>query len=57
MDEIRYWDNENDLSFLKEVGFAVAVSNADEELKNIADYVTTNKFGDGVAEVIDKFIL
>lgn len=58
MDEIMgIGDSENDLSFLKEVGFSVAVSNANEKLKEIVDYVTVNKFGDGVAEAINKFIL
>ena len=58
MDEIMgIGDSENDLSFLKEVGFSVAVSNANTKLKEIVDYVTSNAFGDGVAEAINKFIL
>lgn len=58
MDEIMgIGDSENDLSFLKEVGFSVAVSNADEKIKEITDYVTINPFGDGVAEAINQFIL
>ena len=30
--------------------------NACDELKEIADYVCENKYGDGVAEAIDKFV-
>lgn len=50
-------DSENDIEFLKVAGMKVAVSNADEELKAIADYVTEHPHGDGVAEAIEKFIL
>lgn len=50
-------DSENDLEFLKVAGFKVAVSNADEELKANADYVTKKPYGDGTAEAIEKFIL
>ena len=49
-------DSENDLGFLDVAGFKVAVANAVDELKEIADYVCENKHGDGVAEAIDKFI-
>ena len=49
-------DSENDLGFLDVAGFKVAVANACDELKNVADYVCENKYGDGVAEAIDKFI-
>lgn len=50
-------DSENDLSFLKEVGFSVAVSNADKKLKDVVDYVTFKPYGDGVAEAITQFVL
>jgi len=49
-------DSENDIDFLKVAGLKVAVANADPELKGIADYVTTRKYGDGVAEALEKFI-
>lgn len=49
-------DSENDLGFLDVAGFKVAVANAVDELKEIADYVCEKKHGDGVAEAIDKFI-
>ena len=50
-------DSENDIEFLKVVGHKVAVANADPELKDIADYVTLNRFGDGVSEAINRFVL
>ena len=50
-------DSENDIEFLKVCGFKVAVANADESLKDIADYVCKNKYGDGVKEAIEKFVL
>lgn len=50
-------DSENDLEFLEVAGFKVAVSNADNELKENTDYVTKKPYGDGTAEAIEKFIL
>lgn len=49
-------DSENDIEFLSAAGVKVAVSNADHELKNIADYVTINPHGDGVREAVEKYI-
>ena len=50
-------DSENDIEFLANAGIKVAVANADSNLKDIADYVTVNKYGDGVREAIGKFVL
>ncbi|MGZ7118966.1 MAG: phosphoglycolate phosphatase [Methanobacterium sp.] len=50
-------DSENDLEFLEVAGFKVAVANADKELKENTDYVTSKPYGDGTAEAIEKFIL
>lgn len=50
-------DSENDIEFLKVAGHKVAVANADNELKNVADYVTKKSYGDGVAEAIERFVL
>lgn len=50
-------DSENDIDFLKVAGFKVAVQNADQQLKEIADYVTDNSYGDGVSEAIERFAL
>lgn len=49
-------DSENDIEFLSAGGFKVAVGNACDELKEIADYVCENNYGDGVKEAIEKFV-
>ena len=50
-------DSENDLAMLKVVGLPVAMGNAVDSVKNIAKYVTDTNVNDGVAKMIEKFIL
>lgn len=50
-------DSENDLSMLEFSGFGVSMGNADENVKSKADYITDSNDNDGVAKVIEKFIL
>lgn len=50
-------DSRNDWSMLKEVGFAVAMGNADESTKQFADFVTKSNEEDGVAYAVEKFVL
>jgi Cof subfamily protein (haloacid dehalogenase superfamily) len=50
-------DNENDLSMIEYAGLGVAMGNAEDEIKRRAQYVTASNNEDGVAEVIEKFIL
>ena len=50
-------DSENDEDFLREVGYKIAVGNAEEKLKQISTYTCEKLFGDGVAEAIEKFAL
>lgn len=50
-------DSQNDEDFLKEVGYKIAVGNAEEKLKEISTYTCENHYGDGVAEAIEKFAL
>jgi len=51
-------DNYNDLSMIKQAGLGVAVANAVDAAKEIADYITENDCSNGaVAEVINKFVL
>lgn len=50
-------DNENDLQMIEFAGLGVAMENAIEELKEIADYVTKSHEDDGVARAIEKFVL
>lgn len=46
----------NDKELLEEAFIGVAVANAIQELKNVADYVTTGVYEQGVIEVIKKYI-
>ena len=48
-------DAENDIEILKTAGFSVAMGNAAEKIKNLADFVTDDNDHDGVAKVIEKF--
>lgn len=50
-------DAGNDIDMIKYAGLGVAMGNAYPEVKEIADYVTVTNEEDGVAEVIEKFIL
>nr|WP_232345396.1 Cof-type HAD-IIB family hydrolase [Paenactinomyces guangxiensis] len=49
-------DNRNDLSMLKIAGVSVAMGNADQEVREVCDYVTQTNDEDGVAKAIEKFI-
>ena len=48
-------DAENDTEILQTAGFSVAMGNASEKIKKIADFVTADNDNDGVAKVIEKF--
>ena len=47
-------DSGNDIALLQEVGFSVAMGNADEEVKAIADYMTMTNDEDGAAKAIER---
>lgn len=49
-------DAGNDLDMIQYAGLGVAMGNAFEEVKEVADYVTYTNEEDGVAHVIEKFI-
>jgi Cof subfamily protein (haloacid dehalogenase superfamily) len=50
-------DSWNDREMIHTAGLGVAMGNAVEPLKQIADYITKTNNEDGVKNVIDKFIL
>lgn len=50
-------DAGNDLAMIEYAGLGVAMGNADEEVKKISNYITKTNNEDGVAEVIEKFVL
>jgi Cof subfamily protein (haloacid dehalogenase superfamily) len=56
-DSIAAGDSYNDFPLLMASGLKVAMGNAIEDLKDIADYVAPPVTDDGVADVIERFIL
>ncbi|MBQ7536115.1 MAG: HAD family phosphatase [Stomatobaculum sp.] len=50
-------DSMNDTTMVAYAGLGVAMENAQPSLKSRADYITDTNDNDGVAEVIEKFIL
>ena len=50
-------DGYNDLSMIRYAGLGVAMENAVLSLRKEADYITSSNNDDGVAEVIEKFML
>ncbi len=54
---ICFGDRINDITMFKACGNTVAMKNADEELKKIADYITLSNEENGVAEFLNKYIL
>ncbi|WP_150538563.1 Cof-type HAD-IIB family hydrolase [Actinobacillus vicugnae] len=49
-----FGDNFNDLDMLQYAGFSVAMANAPDEVKAVADYVTASNNEDGIALVLNK---
>ena len=50
-----FGDGGNDISIIKEAGVGVAMGNAGEELKQVADYITTHVDEDGVRNALLKY--
>ena len=50
-------DTMNDRTMFEAAGLAVAMGNADEEIKAMADDVTLSNDEDGVATAIEKWVL
>ncbi len=50
-------DSYNDLAMIKWAGIGVAMGNAREEVKAVADYVTSSNEEHGVAEVLQRLVL
>ncbi len=50
-------DQNNDIALLKAGGVKVAMGNATEELKEIADYITDSVYEDGFVKAMEKFCL
>ncbi|WP_149303698.1 HAD family hydrolase [Pareuzebyella sediminis] len=56
-DVIAFGDNYNDLDMLANCGYGVAVGNAREEVKAIADAITLPHYEDGVARFIEQHLV
>ncbi|WP_375579079.1 Cof-type HAD-IIB family hydrolase [Marivirga tractuosa] len=52
---IAFGDNYNDIEMLQAVGCGVAVGNAKDEVKNVADEITLPGKEDGVAATLEKY--
>ncbi len=50
-------DGFNDMTMIQYAGLGVAMENAQPAIKEAADYITKSNNEDGIAHVIDKFIL
>ena len=50
-------DSHNDLDLLKVAGVAVAMGNAEQVVKDRADFITADCDGDGVAVALGKYVL
>ena len=49
-------DQNNDIALLKAGGIKIAMGNATDELKKVADYVTDTVYNDGFIKAIKKFL-
>ena len=49
-------DQNNDITLLEAGGIKIAMGNATEKLKNIADYVTDTVYNDGFVSAVEKFL-
>ena len=56
-DMIACGDGYNDLSMIRLAGMGVAMANAQPEVRAAADFVTSSNDEDGVAAVVEKFVL
>ncbi|MDD1673999.1 MAG: phosphoglycolate phosphatase [Methanomicrobiales archaeon] len=48
-------DSINDLEMLEKAGIGVAVANAHPRTREVADWITQEKYGDGMVEAIKKY--
>ena len=50
-------DGYNDKTMIEFAGLGVAMANARDEVKEVADYITASNDEDGIVKVVKKFIL
>lgn len=56
-DTIAFGDGRNDIEMLEEVGIGVAMGNACQEAKSVADYITDTIDNDGISKALMNFDL
>lgn len=56
-DTIAFGDQENDRDMISKAGVGVAMGNAVDSVKAVADYVTLTNNEDGIADYLEKFVL
>lgn len=54
---IAFGDGFNDVSMIEYAGMGVAMGNAQQVVKDRADYITLSNEEDGIAEVVEKFVI
>lgn len=52
-----FGDGGNDISIIRKAGIGVAMANGNQELKNVADYVTSSVDDDGIYNALKHFVL
>ncbi len=50
-------DSGNDIDMIKTAGLGIAMENAYEEVKKVANYITLSNNEDGISNALDRFIL
>ncbi len=53
---IAFGDNENDTEMIEYAGIGVAMANATEPLKAVADFITLSNESDGLVYALDRFV-
>ena len=56
-ESMAFGDGGNDVSLVRDVKLGVAMGNACQELKDVADYVTTGVDEDGISRALEYFEL
>ena len=57
MKKLSQWAIAITIAMIEFAGLGVAMGNAPDDIKEIANYVTDTNMNDGVAKVVEKFVL
>ncbi|MCR4254222.1 Cof-type HAD-IIB family hydrolase [Streptococcus uberis] len=57
VEAIAVGDADNDESMIRDAGLGVAMANANQNIKNVADVIVASNDNGGIQEVIEKFLL